>query len=112
MSFEHCASRNTAASPHPMSREFTFICALEHGLHARPASVLAAAVQSVDARVSITRTASGRSADVRSVLSIVALDVVQGDECVIRAEGPEAAAAMDTLRTLIDEGLAEIEAAA
>jgi phosphoenolpyruvate-protein phosphotransferase len=92
--------------------DFRFTCALEHGIHARPASALADALRPFDVHVVIVKEASGKSADVRSVLSVVALDVARGDACVLRAQGEDAAPALDALRTLIEEGFGEAAGAA
>src|SRR5205823_10139418 len=89
--------------------EFLFTCALEQGMHVRPASVLAAALLPFDAHVELVKQSSGRSADVRSVLSIVALDVARGDACAVRAQGEDADEAIDALRILIEEGIGETE---
>src|SRR5262245_17035820 len=94
-----------------MATEFHFTCALDHGLHARPASAMAAAIMPLDAGVVLTKRSSGRSADVRSVLSLVALDVAEGDACVIRAEGTDAEQAIEELKVLIGGGFNEAEAA-
>ena len=87
--------------------EFRFTCALEHGLHARPASVLAEAVRPFAARVELVKEASGRAADARSVLSVVALDVARGDACAIRAEGEDADHAIAAARQIIERGFGE-----
>jgi phosphoenolpyruvate-protein phosphotransferase len=95
-----------------MANEFRFTCALEHGLHARPASALADALRPFDAHVEMVKESSGKSAEVRSVLSIVALDVAAGDVCVLRAEGEDAEQAIESLRTLIEEAFGEAAGAA
>ena len=90
--------------------DFRFTCDLEHGIHARPASVLAEAIKPFAAQALLIKEATQRSADLRSVLSIVALDVGLGDECTIRAEGSEADGAINALRLVIDEGFGSQDA--
>ena len=87
--------------------ELRFNCGFEHGMHARPASILAEAVAPFQAQVHLTRETSGKSADVRSVLSVVALDVTHGESCIIRAVGDDAEHAVAALRAVIDQGLGE-----
>lgn len=84
--------------------EHRFVCGLANGLHARPASMLAEAAGGFESSIVIERE-SGESADVRSVLSVVGLDVQRGDGFVIRAEGEDAQAAVAALRVLVESGL-------
>jgi fructose-specific PTS system IIA-like component len=90
-----------------MASELRFNCGLENGLHARPASAIAEALRPFKARVQIVKESSGRSADARSVLSLVALDVAAGDGCLVKAEGEEAAEAIGALEALLERGLGE-----
>lgn len=84
--------------------EHRFVCELPHGLHARPASVLAEAAGGFAATIEIVRD-DGPIADARSVLSVVGLDVQQGDGFTIRAEGNDATDAVAALRTIIQTSL-------
>ena len=68
---------------------------LEHGIHARPAALLAAALRNVAAEVRVT--ARGKEANARSPVALMALGVRHGDEIEIRAAGPAAAAAVEAL---------------
>jgi multiphosphoryl transfer protein len=74
---------------------------LRQGLHARPAALLAQRAKTFDATV--TLTAHGRSANARSVVSIMALGVRHGDALVILASGADAEAAIAAIRGAIDE---------
>lgn len=65
---------------------------LEHGIHARPAALLAGAVKTFTAEV--TLSARGREASARSTVALMTLGVRKGDEVGIRASGPDAAAAL------------------
>lgn len=84
------------------------MCGLPHGLHARPASTLAEVAAGFSSELSIRR-ADGTGADLRSVLSVVGLDVQQHDEFVIAAIGTDATAAVAALRSVIDAGLEDEE---
>jgi phosphocarrier protein FPr/phosphocarrier protein len=72
-----------------------------HGLHARPAARLVAALADHSADVRL-RTGD-REANARSVTSLMALGVAQGDEVELWAEGPDAAAALEALATALGE---------
>ncbi len=64
------------------------VVANETGLHARPAAVLAAAARRFTADVRLTK--EGREANLRSVVSIMALEVAGGDTVTIVARGVDA----------------------
>ncbi len=76
------------------------------GLHARPAAVLAASAKGFAADVSLVR-ASGGTANAKSVVAIMAMEVAQGDELRVRASGADAARALATLVPLLASGLGE-----
>ena len=68
---------------------------LEHGLHARPAALLAAALKTLAADVRVD--VRGREANARSTTALMALGVQQGDTLKVSASGPDAAAALEAL---------------
>ncbi|WP_296171909.1 phosphoenolpyruvate--protein phosphotransferase [uncultured Brevundimonas sp.] len=78
---------------------------LPHGLHARPASRLAAAAKSFDARVRLTL--GERSADAASLTAMMTLGLKDGDELILSASGPQAEAALEAIAALIASGLGE-----
>lgn len=78
---------------------------LPHGLHARPASRIAAAAKSFDARVQLIL--GSRSADAGSLTAMMILGVKDGDHLALTAEGPQAQQALDTIADLIAAGLGE-----
>ncbi|GAA5166919.1 HPr family phosphocarrier protein [Amycolatopsis dongchuanensis] len=71
------------------------------GLHARPAAlfVKAAAAQPVPVTIGV---GDGAPVDARSLLSVMGLGAKGGDEVVLRAEGPEAEAALSELASVIE----------
>lgn len=81
----------------------SLIVPLRHGLHARPAALLAQRAKARQAEV--TLGAHGRSANARSVVAIMALGVRRGDELTIRAVGCDAAQAVAGLVSALDEAL-------
>lgn len=70
------------------------------GLHARPAAlfVKAAAAQPVPVTIGV---GDGAPVDARSLLSVMGLNARGGDEVVLRADGPQAEAALSELAAVI-----------
>jgi multiphosphoryl transfer protein len=73
--------------------------ALVHGIHARPAALLAASLRNAAADVRLV--AHGKEVNARSTVALMALGVGRGDEVEIRASGPDAARAIDALAALL-----------
>jgi phosphocarrier protein FPr/phosphocarrier protein len=71
----------------------------EHGIHARPAALLASALRNLAADVRLAR--QGREANARSTVALMALGAQHGDEVEIRATGPDAALAVSALAALL-----------
>ncbi|MBW2242334.1 MAG: HPr family phosphocarrier protein [Deltaproteobacteria bacterium] len=80
--------------------EKAFVVASELGLHARPAGEFANLAGRFDAEVEVSR--GGEWVSSRSVLSLLSLAASQGTSLQLRAEGPDAAAAIEALGTLIE----------
>lgn len=96
-----------------MRADYRFVCTLPNGLHARPASLLAECAGRFAAPVRITRERDGGAeADLRSVLSVVGLDVRLEDACVIVAEGEDAPELIAALRHVVEHVLEKAEQAA
>lgn len=51
----------------------------------------------------------GRDANAKSVLSVLTLDCLHGDEITIRTEGDGAEAALEELAALVESGIGEGE---
>ncbi|MEJ7630508.1 MAG: HPr family phosphocarrier protein [Nocardioidaceae bacterium] len=78
------------------------------GLHARPAALLAKAAGELIAEVSLTNLETGAGpAAADSMLELMSLGVRQGNRVRLSADGPTAAADLDTLAALIAAGLGE-----
>ena len=92
---------SAAATPSAVSQEqtLTFAVPLEHGIHARPAALIAnfAKTQAHD----VTISAHGRTANARSAVSLMALGVKHGDEMTIVTRGDNAAALLEQLKQLV-----------
>lgn len=71
------------------------------GLHARPAAELVRLARAHPG--SVTVRAEGRGpVDAASVLAVMTLGVSSGDEVVVDADGPEAAALLEQINDLLD----------
>ncbi|MGH7132024.1 MAG: phosphoenolpyruvate--protein phosphotransferase [Phycisphaerales bacterium] len=88
-----------------MPTEFRFTCTLRNGFHARPASMLADVVRRYSCSVTLVKELAGARVDARSVLSVIGLDVKHGDDCVLIAEGADAAAAIAGIEAFIRDDL-------
>jgi phosphocarrier protein FPr len=78
---------------------------IAHGLHARPAAVLANAAKAHAGSVSVT--CRGKTANAKSVVALMGLGTCFGDTLEIRIEGAGAASTADTLLDLILSGLGD-----
>lgn len=70
-------------------------------LHARPAGALAIAAARFSCAVSLT--AGARTADARSVLSVMGLGAMSGQQVTVAADGPDAAEAVAALAAVLAE---------
>jgi phosphocarrier protein len=77
----------------------------DHGLHARPAGVLAKQAQSFEADIFLVN--DGQKADAKSILDVLTLAAGPGDVVEIHARGEDADQALDTLRILFDRQFEE-----
>lgn len=83
----------------------------EHGLHARPGTILVSIIKQFDCEVSITNLdGSGKPANGRSLMKVVALGVKRGHRLRITVTGEQAEAAMNAIREGIESGLGEAAA--
>ncbi len=80
--------------------EREFVVASELGLHARPAGEFANLAGRFEAEVEVSR--GGEWVSGRSVLSLLSLAAAQGTRLRIRADGPEAAQALEALGALVE----------
>lgn len=75
------------------------------GIHARPAALIAEAAGGADVR--LRRLPDGIEAAARSLTRLLALGARQGTEFELIGRGPDAAAALDRLVALFDDGFGE-----
>ena len=84
-----------AAAGSPLASTRRLRVTFEHGIHARPAALLAGSLRSLAADVRLL--AHGREANARSTVALMALGVLHGEEIEIRASGPDAHNALSAL---------------
>lgn len=75
------------------------------GVHARPSHAIVTMAANFQARIQLSH--DGRTADARSILSVMTLGATQGALLRIEAEGPDARAAVEALGALIASGFQE-----
>ena len=75
------------------------------GIHARPAALIAEASAGADVR--LRRLPDGPDASAASLSRLLILGARQGDELELVARGPEAAAVLEKLSALFDDGFGE-----
>jgi fructose-specific PTS system IIA-like component len=78
-------------------------------MHARPASALEHAARGFAADVSIANDRTGQSADAKSVLGIVGLDIRHGDPCRLDATGQDASRAIEALSAFVEVTLPHVD---
>jgi multiphosphoryl transfer protein len=93
--------RDVAHAHAPVRRTVTV--QLRHGLHARPAALLAQAAKALATEISIL--AHGKTANARSVTAVMALGVRHGEEVTFSASGPEAGHAIEQLNAALEAAL-------
>lgn len=78
---------------------------LPHGLHARPAAMLAQSLKSLNAEVSLSLR--DRTANARSAVALLALGARHGDRLVLRASGVDAAMTRAAMELAFERALAQ-----
>lgn len=85
-----------------------FVIRNEHGLHARPGTVLVNTIKQFDCDVSVINLdGSGKPANGRSLMKVVALGVKKGHRLRFTAQGEQAEAALQAIGEAIAAGLGE-----
>ena len=73
------------------------------GLHARPAALFAQAAE--ESGIEITISAHGEDADAASILEVMSLGAMHGDEVTLTTADPSGEAVLDQLVSLIETDL-------
>ncbi len=87
-------------------KETTITVTNETGLHSRPADLFVRTAKLYDARIMVQK--GDRSADAKNIIKVILLNVSQGTEIRITAEGAEEDAAIADLERLVSSDFQEI----
>ncbi len=95
-----------AAAEDVLSDEF--VIRNEHGLHARPGTMLVNTIKQFTSEITVTNLdGSGKPANGRSLMKVVALGVKKGHRLRFTAQGDDARQALDAIGEAIASGLGE-----
>jgi phosphotransferase system HPr (HPr) family protein len=73
------------------------------GLHARPAAIFVQRAKEFRSQVTLTK--NGKTANAKSILSVLTLGAEQGDQVALKVDGEDAEVAVDKLASLLEEDL-------
>ncbi len=90
-----------------MKAEKSVIILNRLGLHARPASRFAQTASNFQSDIWVEK--DGVSVDGKSILEVLTVSCPSGSKITIRAEGPDAAEAIDVLAALVADRFGEID---
>jgi phosphocarrier protein HPr len=85
--------------------EITLTVEHEVGLHARPASMFVRTAKKFESEITVTR--GDRTANAKSILTVLTLGAHQGAEITIQAEGADADDALTALESLVKKNFEE-----
>ena len=107
----------TESAPHPdellQGERVTLTLANTHGLHARPAARLVQAIAAFAADVTVADLTNGKGpVSARSLNRLATLGAVRGHQIRVEAAGPQAAAVLAAVQTLIEDNFGEEAVAA
>lgn len=83
--------------------ERTVTIGSKSGLHARPAAIFVQNAKGFQCQITLSK--NEKTANAKSILSVLALGAEQGDQVVLKAEGDDAATAVDSLTALLEREL-------
>lgn len=86
-------------------REVKVLIRNRKGLHARASAKFVKCAEAYDAEVTVTR--DGNSVGGTSIMGLMMLAAGPGTEIHMRATGPDASAAIEALRVLVEDGFGE-----
>ena len=101
LDLQPASSETTAGRVEPAGQEVTERLTIghDHGIHARPAALIANFAKASAAEITIS--ARGRSANAKSAVTLMSLGAQRGDELTLVASGDGAAKAVSVLKKLI-----------
>lgn len=78
------------------------------GLHARPAALFVQAASKFTSTIKVRNlTANGNFVDAKSIIMVLTLGVMKDHEVLIQTEGADADAALEALKSLIENNFGE-----
>ena len=80
--------------------ERTVTIGSKSGLHARPAAIFVQHAKEFHSQISVAK--NEKTANAKSILSVLTLGAEQGDQVVLTANGEDAEVAIDKLATLLE----------
>lgn len=83
--------------------ERTVTLASKSGLHARPAAVFVQQAKGFQSQITLSK--NDKTANGKSILSVLTLGAEQGDQVMLKADGNDAQLAIDKLASLLEEDL-------
>ena len=87
----------------PLSRQLTIVN--RRGLHARASARFVKCAEAYDAEIRVTK--DGQTVGGTSIMGLMTLAAAPGCKVELQAEGPDAAAALEALTTLVEGGFGE-----
>ncbi|WP_062265508.1 phosphoenolpyruvate--protein phosphotransferase [Endozoicomonas arenosclerae] len=90
-------------------KEFIFTCELLNGLHARPVSYLVKEANVFESDMVLENLRSGRKANLKSPLSLIAADIAYRDVCRIKIAGQDAVEAFRRIKSFVFKHLPECD---
>lgn len=78
------------------------------GLHARPAALFVQTANKFQSKVKVQNlTTKGGFVDAKSIIMVLTLGVMKDHEVLIQTDGPDSDAALDALKSLIENNFGE-----
>lgn len=78
------------------------------GLHARPAALFVQAASKFTSTIKVRNlTANGNFVDAKSIIMVLTLGIMKDHEVLIQTEGADADAALEALKSLIENNFGE-----
>jgi phosphotransferase system HPr (HPr) family protein len=82
-------------------KEITVTVKNETGLHSRPADLFVRTAKLYDS-TAVELRKGAKTANAKTILKVILLNVCENDEITIKADGPEEEAAIEDLRVLVE----------
>jgi phosphocarrier protein len=86
-------------------KEFTYTIKDPLGIHARPAGLFVKKLTEFKSGVTIERADNGASCDGKKLLALMKLKIKQNDSIILKAEGEDEDAAIESARSFLSANL-------